>query len=99
MAPPMVPVMVRRTAMIMAAIMTLIIIVGDHGLGPVDVGSVVGVAGAVQGHILIQATPTTTIAVDDLAVVVDGHVLCHQAFVLVLVRLNHPAELILMVLL
>jgi hypothetical protein len=83
----------------MVTIMTLIVIVGDHGLGPVDVGSVVGVAGAVQGHILlIQVTLTTTIAVDDdLAVVIDGHVLGHQAFVLVLVPLNHPAELILMV--
>jgi hypothetical protein len=102
MATPMVLVMARPmvlvpTAMIMAAIMTLIMIVGDHGLDPVDVGSVVGVAGAVQGHILlIQAILTTTIAVDDdLAVVIDGHVLGHQAFVLV--PLNHPAELILMV--
>jgi len=82
--------------MIMVVIMTLIMIVGDPGLGPVDLGSVVGVAGAAQDHILlIQAILVITIAVGDVAVVVRGHVLGHQAFVLA--RPNHPAELILMV--
>ena len=97
MARHMVLVMVRPTNMIMAVIMTLIMIVGDPGLVPVDPGSVVEVAGAVQGHILlIQVTPVTTIAVDDnITVAIHGRVLGHQAFVLI--RPPHPAELILMV--
>ena len=63
MACPMVLVMARPMTMIMAVIMMLIMIAVNPGLGQVDPGSVIGVAGAVQGHILIQETPVTTIAV------------------------------------